>query len=158
MSSTDYGFYWNTGQPTRRMHSKSNILALSAAFHNLASPKRVQPKKTPRESFCYFDSPEVPLARTSSSKSSRRGVVGLSPQFDSENFLQYKVLRFRRKGHCSSPQLACISSGFLSGNSLVVKGDALIHGPRLVARPVGSEWRTRRPYEMDIQFNQLREK
>jgi hypothetical protein len=79
------------------MHSKSNILALSAAFHNLASPKRVQPKKTPRESFCYFDSPEVPLARTSSSKSSRRGVVGLSPQFDSENFLQYKVLRFRRK-------------------------------------------------------------
>jgi hypothetical protein len=34
----------------------------------------------------------------------------------------------------------------------------LIHGPRLVARPVGSEWRTRRPYEMDIQFNQLREK
>jgi hypothetical protein len=108
MSSTDYGFYWNTGQPTRRMHSKSNILALSAAFHNLASPKRVQPKKTPRESFCYFDSPEVPLARTSSSKSSRRGVVGLSPQFDSENFLQYKVLRFRRKGHCSSPHLACI--------------------------------------------------
>ena len=108
MSSTDYEFYWNTGQPTRRAYSKSNIHSLTATFHGLTSSKRVPSKDTPRGFFGYSNSPEVPLARTSSSKSSRRGVVGLSPQFDSENFLQYKVLRFRRKGHCSSPHLACI--------------------------------------------------
>jgi hypothetical protein len=49
--------------------------------------------------------------------------------------------------------LARINSDFLSRNSLAVKGDALIHGPRLVARSVGSEWRTRRPYQMDNQTN-----
>jgi hypothetical protein len=69
-----------------------------------------------------------------------------------------KVLRFWQKGRSSSPRLVRINSGFLSGNSLAVKGDALIHGPCLVARSVGSEWRTRLPYQIDIQFNQLREK
>jgi hypothetical protein len=63
------------------------------------------------------------------------------------------VLRFWQKGRSSSPQLARISSDFLSGNSLAAKGDALIHGPCLVARPVGSEWRTRRPYQGNIQTN-----
>ncbi len=29
-----------------------------------------------------------------------------------------------------------------------VKGDALIHGPYLAARPVGSDWRTRRPRQL----------
>ena len=77
---------------------------------------------------------------------------------DHQIFLIQKVLRFWQKGRSSSPRLVRISSGFLSGNSLAVKGDALIHGPCLVARSVGSEWRTRLPSQIDIQFNQLREK
>ena len=72
---------------------------------------------------------------------------------DHQTILIQKVLRFCKKGRTSSPQLTRISSGFLSGNLLAVKGDALIRGPRLVARSVGSEWRTRRPYQMDIQTN-----
>ena len=67
-----------------------------------------------------------------------------------------KVLRFWQKGQRSSPQLVRISSDLFSGSSLAVmavKGDALIHGPHLVARPVGSEWRTRRPYQGNIQTN-----
>jgi len=77
---------------------------------------------------------------------------------DHRKFLIQKVLRFWQKGRSSSPRLARISSDFLFGNSLAVKGGALIHGPCLVARSVGSEWRTRLPYQIDIQFNQLREK
>jgi len=72
---------------------------------------------------------------------------------DHQEFLIQKVLRFCQKGRSSSPRLDRISSGFLSGNSLAVKGDALIHGPSLVARPVGSEWRTRRPYQEKIKIN-----
>lgn len=67
-----------------------------------------------------------------------------------------KVLRIWQKGQRSSPQLVRISSDLPSGSSLAVmavKGDALIHGPSLVARPVGSEWRTRRPYQGNIQTN-----
>jgi hypothetical protein len=77
---------------------------------------------------------------------------------DHRKFLIQKVLRFWQKGRSSSPRLARISSDFLFGNSLAVKGGALIHGPCLVARSVGSEWRTRLPYQIDIQFNQFREK
>jgi hypothetical protein len=33
-------------------------------------------------------------------------------------------------------------------NVRAVKGDALIHGPYLAARPVGSDWRTRRPSQL----------
>jgi len=72
---------------------------------------------------------------------------------DHQEFLIQKVLRFCQKGRSSSSQMTRISSGFLSGNSLAVKGDALIHGPSLVARPVGSEWRTRRPYQEKIKIN-----
>jgi hypothetical protein len=72
---------------------------------------------------------------------------------DHQIFLIQKVLRFWQKGRSSSPLLVRINSGFLSGNSLAVKGDALIHGLRMVARPVGSEWRTRRPYQGNIQTN-----
>jgi hypothetical protein len=73
---------------------------------------------------------------------------------DHSTILIQKVLRFCKKGQSSSTQSARINSDFLSRNSLAVKGDALIHGPRLVARSVGSEWRTRRPYQMDNQTNQ----
>jgi hypothetical protein len=69
---------------------------------------------------------------------------------DHSTFLIQKVLRFCEKGRSSSPQLVRISSGFLSGDSLAAKGDTLIHGPHLVAQSVGSEWRTQRPYQMDI--------
>jgi hypothetical protein len=72
---------------------------------------------------------------------------------DRQELLKQKVLRFCQKGRSSSPQLARINSGFLSGKPLAAKGDALIHGPCLVARPVGSEWRTRRPYKGIIQTN-----
>ena len=72
---------------------------------------------------------------------------------DHKTFLIQKVLRFRQKGRSSSPLLSRISSGFLSGNSLAAKGDALIHRLRMVARPVGSEWRTRRPFQGNIQTN-----
>jgi hypothetical protein len=72
---------------------------------------------------------------------------------DHRIFLIQKVLRFWQKGRSSSPQLVRISSGFLSGNSLAAKGDALIHRLRMVARPVGSEWRTRHPYQGNIQTN-----
>ncbi len=154
MSSTDYGFYWNTGQPTRQTQSKSNIQALTAAFHGLTSPKRVPSKDTPRGSFRDFDGPEVALARTSSSKSSRRGVVGPSSQFDSENFLQYKVLRFWQVGQYSPPHLVRIKREARFGGSLAANGDALIHGPNLVAWPVGSEWRNHRLHRAVIQTNQ----
>jgi hypothetical protein len=136
------------------MHSKSNIQALTATFHGLTSPKRVLSQKTLRGSFCDFNSPEVPLARTSSSKSSRLGVVGLSPQFDSENLLQYKVLRFWQVGQYSPPHLVRIKREARFGGSLAANGDALIHGPNLVAWPVGSEWRNHRLHRAVIQTNQ----
>ena len=154
MSSTDYEFYWNTGQPTRRAYSKSNIHSLTATFHGLTSSKRVPSKDTPRGFFGYSNSPEVPLARTSSSKSSRRDVVGPSSQFDSENFLQYKVLRFWQVGQYSPPHLVRIKREARFGGSLAANGDALIHGPNLVAWPVGSEWRNHRLHRAVIQTNQ----
>ena len=79
------------------------------------------------------------------------GDSGDAPEY--RELLNQKVLRFCRKGRSSSPQLARINSGFLSGKSLAAKGDALIHGPCLVARPVGSEWRTRRPCQESIESN-----
>lgn len=62
----------------------------------------------------------------------------------------YKVLRFWLTRRCSSPLLDRINGDLPYGTSLAVGGDALIHGPSLVARSVGSEWRTRRPYRQCI--------
>lgn len=73
---------------------------------------------------------------------------------DSRIHLKYKVLRIQQKGRFTSTQWVRISSEFHSRNSLAVKGDALNHGPHLVARPVGSEWRTRRPHQVRIHTNQ----
>jgi hypothetical protein len=56
-----------------------------------------------------------------------------------------QMLRFRQAGHCSSPRLTRGNRDLPHGSSLAVTGDALIQGPRLVAGPSGSEWRTRRP-------------
>jgi len=70
-----------------------------------------------------------------------------------QTILIQKVLRFCQGGRSSSFRPARISSGFLSRNSLTAKGDALIHGLSLVARPVGSEWRNHRPHLASSQTN-----
>jgi hypothetical protein len=73
-------------------------------------------------------------------------------------FSTFKVLRFSQAGHFDPSRLFRINGNLHSWNLPAVNGDVLIHGPRLVAQSVGSEWRTRRPYQIDIQINQLREK
>jgi hypothetical protein len=70
------------------------------------------------------------------------------------NFLHHKVLRLSHTGFGDATRREHISGGPFSQGSLSVRGEALIHGPSLVARPVGSEWRTRRPHQEDIKFNQ----
>ena len=65
-----------------------------------------------------------------------------------------KVLRIRLKGQCSTPSGVRISGDLPNGSLPATKGDVLIHRRCLVAQPVGSEWRTRRPYQRYIQTNQ----
>jgi hypothetical protein len=60
------------------------------------------------------------------------------------HFVQYKVLRFWQVGLSNPPHLVRIKQGIDFMNSLAVKGDALIHGPNLVAWPMGSERRNHR--------------
>jgi hypothetical protein len=62
----------------------------------------------------------------------------------SRNFLQYKVLRTLRAERGYAPNVGRINRDIRIGGSLVVKGDALIHGLCLVAWPVGSERRIHR--------------
>ena len=64
-----------------------------------------------------------------------------------------KVLRIGRVAFRHSTHPMRSNSEFPYGSSLVVKGDALIHGPRLVAQPVGSEWRIHRLYQASSQSN-----
>jgi len=68
------------------------------------------------------------------------------PAIPSLNRQPYQVLR-RRRVLAGQIRRSVPVAAFLSGRSLAVavRADALIHGPCLVARPVGSEWRTRRP-------------
>jgi hypothetical protein len=99
-----------------------------------------------------------PLSNTDASirhASVRRSAGEMRGSGDAPNhqtILIQKMLRFCQR-RSSSPQLARISSGFLSRNSLTAKGDALIHGLSLVARPVGSEWRNHRPHLASSQTN-----
>lgn len=58
----------------------------------------------------------------------------------------YKVLRPCDMGRYNSPLSDRINSDLPRGTSLDVVGDAMIHGPKMVARLVGSEWRTRCPH------------
>jgi hypothetical protein len=102
--------------------------------------------------FLFFTSQAL-VRRAEVSDSSTSEVVGDVQSLNRRAFLHNKVLRFWQKGQRSLPQLVRISSGLLFGSSLAAKGDALIHGPTLVARPVGSEWRTRHPYQKNIQTN-----
>ena len=117
------------------------------------SPSGPSFASTPSALWNPFVSSEASLRHASfpNQSVSEKGGSGDAP--DHREFLNQKVLRFWQKGRSCSPQLARISSDFLSGNSLAAKGDALIHRLRMVARPVGSEWRTRRPYQISIQTN-----
>lgn len=56
-----------------------------------------------------------------------------------------EVLRICKAGHRCPPRLTRFNGDFLHGGYRAVKGDALIHGPYLAARPVGSDWRTQCP-------------
>jgi hypothetical protein len=92
---------------------------------------------------------EAFIRHTSVLSRSASEIHGSGDAPDHRIFLIQTVLRFWQMRRRNSPRLARTNSGFLSRNSLAAKGDALIHGPRLVAGPVGSEWRTRRPYQRD---------
>jgi len=127
-------------RPTARVRSESIFLSRSSFAGTLVAF---------RQSFFNSDA----SFRHASLSSLSVGETGSGDAPDHETFLIQKVLRFWQKGQCSSPQPVRISSGFPSGNSLAARGDALIHGPTLVARPVGSEWRTRHPYQVIIQTN-----
>jgi hypothetical protein len=62
----------------------------------------------------------------------------------------YKVLRFVQAGQITPSRLFRINRDYPVGNSLAVNGDVLIHGPRLVAQPVGSEWRNHHLHQVII--------
>jgi len=59
-------------------------------------------------------------------------------------FQKNKMLRFRQGG--LNPSWPARTNLDISAEIVrAVKGDALIHGPNMAARPVGSDWRTRCP-------------
>jgi hypothetical protein len=68
--------------------------------------------------------------------------------------LDSQMLRFCQAGHCGPSRQARTNRNLPHGSALAAnrdprgflgKGDVMIHRPCLVAWPVGSEWRTRRP-------------
>lgn len=67
--------------------------------------------------------------------------------------LYHKVLRLSHTGYGDVPRREHFNGGLFSELSLAVRGEALIHGPSLVARPVGSQWRNRLPYQVCISTN-----
>jgi hypothetical protein len=73
-------------------------------------------------------------------------------------FSQYKV--WRKWGTVATAHLTWSASK--GGNSIrttsadAIKGDTLIHGPRLVAQSVGSEWRIHRLHEICSQSIQTK--
>lgn len=69
------------------------------------------------------------------------------PNTLSNLFQKYKMLRLRQPGF--NPYLPVRTNLDISAEIVrAVKGDALIHGPNMAARPVGSDWRTRRPSQV----------
>jgi hypothetical protein len=78
-----------------------------------------------------------------------RHVSGASVNHESRvsssiHFQKHKMLRYRQHGF--NPFLPFRTNLDISAEIVcAVKGDALIHGPYMAARPVGSDWRTRRP-------------
>lgn len=75
-----------------------------------------------------------------------RTVLDVSP-----NFSQYQV--WRKWGTTaqadSNPSASKRVSSRRADLAVAVQGDALIHGPRLVAQSVGSEWRIHRLHEIN---------
>jgi hypothetical protein len=66
-------------------------------------------------------------------------------------FQKNKMLRFRQGG--LNPSTSARTNLDISAEIVrAVKGDALIHGPNMAARPVGSDWRNRCPSQL-IQTN-----
>lgn len=85
---------------------------------------------------------------------SARELANDAQPFNPRSFEFNKVLRIRLEGQCSTPSTVRISGDLPNGSLPATKGDVLIHRRCLVAQPVGSEWRTRRPYQRYIQTNQ----
>lgn len=85
----------------------------------------------------------------------RRGIQ-IHRSWDPDNSSSYKVLWNGQEGPSRLSWPVRTSSDLSPGASLALKGEVLIHGPSMVARPVGSEWRTRHSLQMKIQENQLR--
>jgi hypothetical protein len=83
-------------------------------------------------------------ARLFYNNSSKSGTSAV-PMSMIDSSLTNSMLQIQRGCQMHAPLLECTNSEVDLQISLAVKGDALIHGPCLVARPVGSEWRTRRP-------------
>ena len=94
-------------------------------------------------------------ARTSPRAGLSRVPLALARTSSRLNIWHHKVLCLPRTGYGDVPQGEHINGGPFFEGSLAAKGEALIHGPSLVARPVGSEWRTRRPHQESIQSNQV---
>ena len=61
------------------------------------------------------------------------------------SFEQHKVLRNWSRGSSNRVAPVRTSNEDDVQSSLAVRGDAVIHGPNMVAQSVGSEWRTQRP-------------
>ena len=68
-------------------------------------------------------------------------------------WLTEKVLRFLQAGINNPPRLFRINRNLPFGSFLAVKGEVLIHGPNLVAWPVGSERRNHHLQQVIIQTN-----
>jgi hypothetical protein len=78
------------------------------------------------------------------------GTAGGWDQFHRSSVLLYQVLRFLRTGPRVSPRPIRTNRDLQVGTSLVLEGDVLIHGPFLVAWPVGSEWRIHRLHHSQL--------
>ena len=82
-----------------------------------------------------------------------RPTIGGGPFLKFRAFSNLKVLRFFQAGHCNPPRLIRINRNLPVGSILAVKGDVLIHGPNVVAWPMGSEGRNQHPHQVNIQSN-----
>ncbi len=100
------------------------------------------PSRTRRLAITYARGP-VTRSRFLASPAYARGTYQVSAT--AAPFQTNKVLQGQRGCENLASSLYCTSSEVAVWTSLAVKGDATIHGPSLVARPVGSEWRTRHP-------------
>jgi hypothetical protein len=132
---------WCDGSAVARTF-RAPVLLKNFAFVKTLAPFQVLP----------LDSVAFVRRGSVSNSSSSKVAGGVQPSSHLSVFFN-KVLRFWHEGQRSSLQLVRMSSELLCGSSLATKGDVLIHGPSLVARPVGSEWRNHHPRQAAIQTN-----